>query len=183
MNRSEPSSGLPLPLLPVPYRDQSPAQTRGNTRPLARSAQERSGLALIALGALWVRGQVDPVAIGEAASGVTAAETSDSAQAAAKEAAGSLKGLLARENPLSVRVIGPFVSWVDCLNPLLAGLILLLSSFNRTSLGILLQLVGAAVTLVGHQFGVPNVGPVAAHQLTMIVGVVLAGFGIVVSRK
>jgi hypothetical protein len=141
-------------------------------------------LVLIALGALWVRNQIDPDRLGHAVGGVTDAETSASAQAAAKQAAGSLEGLLSRGDPLNVRVIGPFVSWVDCLNPLLAGIFVLLSTFNRRSLGVLLQMLGAAVTLLGHQLGVvPEVGPAQPHQLTMGAGIVLAIMGIVVGRK
>lgn len=136
---------------------------------------------LIGLGAMWVRHQIDPTRIQQSVSNVADAETSESTQAAAKQAAGTLSGLLVRGNPLGIPVVGELI---DSLNPLLAGLILLISTFNRRALGILIQLVGAVVTLFAHHLGVvPAVGPVEPHQLTMIVGVGLAAIGVMVSRK
>jgi serine/threonine protein kinase len=137
--------------------------------------------ALIAVGAFWVRHQIDPARIQQSVSNVADADTSESTQAAAKQAAGSLSGLLVRGNPLDFPVVGQFV---DSLNPLVAGLIILMSTFNRRAQGIWIQLVGAAVALFGHRLGViPEIGPVQPHQLTMIVGLGLAIVGVVVSRK
>ena len=141
-------------------------------------------LLLITVGALWVRNQVDTTRLQQDLGSVHSAETSDSAQAAAKNAAGSLSGLLSRGNSLSAPVAGWFLEWVDCLNPLVAGIIVLLSTFNRRALGVWLQLAGAAVALLGHLLiAIPDIGPIQPHHLTMLIGSVLAVLGIVVSRK
>jgi serine/threonine protein kinase len=142
------------------------------------------GALLIGVGALWVREQVDPEKLSKAVDNVTAAETDDSSKAAAKQAAGTLSGLLARSQPPTVRVIGTLPKGIDCLNPLLAGLIVLASVVNRRGLGISIQLLGAGVAMLGHLFDViPTVGPIEPHHLTMLVGLALAVLGAVIGRK
>jgi len=143
-----------------------------------------AGLLLIALGALWVRAQIKLDQVAQAAGGVTSAKTDDASQEASKQAASSLSSLMARQNPLTLPLIGTTVNWVDCLNPLVAGLIVVLSAFNRRGLGIALQLGGAAIALFGHLAEViPAIGPVEPHQLTMAVAVGLAALGVFVARK
>jgi hypothetical protein len=141
------------------------------------------GALLVAAGAMWVRTQIDPAKVQKSFGGVAGAETSDSAQAAAKEAAGSLAGLLSKGTPADLPVLGP-VGWIDSLNLLVAGLIVFFSVFTNRLTGILLQLLGAGVALLGHQFGViPTLGPVEPHHLTMVVGLGLAFLGGFLSRR
>ncbi|HEX3147450.1 MAG TPA: serine/threonine-protein kinase [Gemmataceae bacterium] len=139
---------------------------------------------LIALGALWVNGQVSLSKFEHAVGNVAGAETSTDTQKAAKQAAGSLAVVLGRDQHLKIPIVGHFLTWADSLNPLVAGLIILLSTLNGRMLGIVLQLVGATITLLGHQFGViPAIGPIEPHQLTMILGLVFAVAGVVVARR
>jgi eukaryotic-like serine/threonine-protein kinase len=130
-------------------------------------------LVLIAIGALWVHGQVS-----------LSKEQVLGGDASMKQAAGSLSVVLGRDPHLKIPVVGHFLGWADSLNPLVAGLIILLSTFNGRLLGINLQLLGAAIALLGHQFGViPAIGPIEPHQLTMVIGLLFAGAGVVVARQ
>jgi hypothetical protein len=68
-------------------------------------------------------------------------------------------------------------SWVDSFNVGLAGLILLASLFFRGNLMSVLALIGAAVAVVGHQFGIRTVEPLRDYHVSLMLGTVLALVG------
>lgn len=139
------------------------------------------GMVLIGLGALWVRGQLKQVNLAKVEGTIVQGNTGTEG---AKQAATALFPILQVGRPPEVPVIGGLLGWCHSLNPLIAGLLIVLSTFNPRAIGVNLSLVGAAITLLGHQFGVlPTLGPIEPHQLTMILGVVVAGVGVYLSRR
>jgi uncharacterized membrane protein YfcA len=68
-------------------------------------------------------------------------------------------------------------SWVDSFNVGLAGLILLASLFFRGNLMSVFALIGAAVVVVGHQFGIRTVEPLRDVHVSLMLGTVLALVG------
>jgi eukaryotic-like serine/threonine-protein kinase len=71
----------------------------------------------------------------------------------------------------------PFTAWVDSFNVGLAGLILLASLFFRGNLMSVFALIGAAVAVVGHQFGIRTVEPLRDYHVSLMLGTVLALVG------
>jgi eukaryotic-like serine/threonine-protein kinase len=80
--------------------------------------------------------------------------------------------------PLAVPGVPPaLTSWVDSFNVGLAGLMLLGSLCFRGNLMSVLALVGAAVAVVGHQFGIRAVEPFRAYHVSLMLGALLALVG------
>jgi hypothetical protein len=68
-------------------------------------------------------------------------------------------------------------AWVDSFNVGLAGLLLLGSLFFRGNLMSVFVLIGAAVAVVGHQFGIRNVEPFRAYHVSLMLGSLLTLVG------
>ena len=80
--------------------------------------------------------------------------------------------------PLAVAgVPTPLVAWVDGFNVGLAGLMLLASLYFRGNLMSVFVLLGAAVAIVGHQFGIRTVEPFRDYHVSLMLGSVLALIG------
>lgn len=80
--------------------------------------------------------------------------------------------------PLAVRGVPPaLTARADSFNVGLAGLILLASLFFRGNLMGTFALLGAAVAVVGHQFGIRTVEPLRAYHVSLMLGTVLALVG------
>ncbi len=74
-------------------------------------------------------------------------------------------------------VPAPFVAWVDGFNVGLAGLMLLASLFFRGNLMSVFVLIGAAIAIVGHQFGIRTVEPFRDYHVSLMLGSVLSLVG------
>lgn len=80
--------------------------------------------------------------------------------------------------PLAVASVpAAATSWVDSFNVGLAGLILLGSLCFRGNLMSVMALLGAAVAVVGHQFGIRAVEPFRAYHVSLMLGALLAIVG------
>ena len=83
-----------------------------------------------------------------------------------------------------VPVPGFATAFFDHFNPLIAGLILIFSLLYPGPKALVLSIAGAAVAFFGHRFGVvPDVGPLQAHQVTLIAGLLLFAVGVFLSRR
>jgi serine/threonine protein kinase len=103
---------------------------------------------------------------------------------AARQIATSWLGRLGEARPLQLALIpGDVTDWVGNLNAGLAGLILLLSSLTRGLRMGIVYTVAAAITLAGHQLGIPALGPLAAQYVSMVGGLGLAILGFVLTRS
>ncbi len=90
---------------------------------------------------------------------------------AALDAGRATKGLVVGGVPT------PATSWVDSFNVGLAGLLLLGSLYFRGNLMSVFVLIGAAVAVVGHQFGIRNVEPFRDYHVSLMLGALLAVVG------
>ncbi len=80
--------------------------------------------------------------------------------------------------PLALGGVPPaLTARADSFNVGLAGLILLASLFFRGNLMSVFALLGAAVAVVGHQFGIRTVEPLRAYHVSLMLGTVLALVG------
>ena len=80
--------------------------------------------------------------------------------------------------PLAVGgVPAPMTAWLDSFNVGLAGLMLLGSLFFRGNLMSVLVLIGAAVAVAGHQFGIRTVEPFRDYHVSLMLGALLALVG------
>ena len=119
---------------------------------------------------------------------VTASEWESAAKAKneAPKLADFQKAFVSQEKnlPLSIEYIPDVLTkWFDHINPLIAGLIMLIAVFSRKVVRTLLLLLAAAVTFGAH-FAIPDkISPVEPYQLSMAVGVVLAVLAFVLTRK
>ncbi len=68
-------------------------------------------------------------------------------------------------------------AWVDGFNVGLAGLMLLASLYFRGNLMSVFALLGAAVAIAGHQFGIRTVEPFRDYHVSLMLGSVLALVG------
>ncbi|MEZ6140542.1 MAG: serine/threonine-protein kinase [Zavarzinella sp.] len=139
---------------------------------------------LIVLGGLWVKAYRAQIAAAtELAKKIDiSANNQQDSQEAALKAAGSLRVLLQRGIPIDLPVFGTF-RWVDSLNALVAGLILLLSVFTGSRKRQLVMLLAAVVTASLHFVpGIPTLGPIAPHHLGMLAGVSLTILAIVLFK-
>jgi len=101
-------------------------------------------------------------------------ETSDLSvlqQQAALDAARATKPLVVGGIPAQM------TSWLDSFNVGLAGLMLLGSLFFRGNLMSVFVLIGAAVAVVGHQFGIRTVEPFRDYHVSLMLGALLALVG------
>jgi hypothetical protein len=67
--------------------------------------------------------------------------------------------------------------WVDGFNPVLAGLVLLVSLFFRGNLMSTFVLLGAVVAVAGPRFGVRPVPPLEDYHVALVLGSVLTLVG------
>ena len=80
--------------------------------------------------------------------------------------------------PLAIDgVPAPMTTWLDSFNVGLAGLMLLGSLFFRGNLMSVFVLIGAAVAVVGHQFGIRTVEPLRDYHVSLMLGTLLALVG------
>jgi hypothetical protein len=68
-------------------------------------------------------------------------------------------------------------TWADSCNVGLAGLLLFGSLYFRGNLMSVFVLIGAAVAVVGHQFGIRNVEPFRDYHVSLMLGSLLAAVG------
>jgi hypothetical protein len=68
-------------------------------------------------------------------------------------------------------------------NPLVAGLLLVLSASFGSAIGVWCAVVGAFVVLVAPHLGMPALGPVKPYQSAMLLGIVIAATGLVFGRR
>ncbi len=73
-------------------------------------------------------------------------------------------------------------AWIDGWNIGVAGVLLLASLFYRGNVMSIFALLGAAVTAVGHQYGIRTVEPFHAEHVALILGSVLALVGFRTAR-
>lgn len=71
-----------------------------------------------------------------------------------------------------------FTRWCDTANVGFAGILLLASLLHTGRFMALLVLVGAAVTIVAHQFGIPAVEPIRDYHVGLMLGTVIALVGL-----
>jgi hypothetical protein len=129
---------------------------------------------LIAACALWAHqnGLVPGAEIrAQATHAVENSDLSGLESQAALDATRTTKALLVGGVP------GPMTAWVDSFNVGLAGLLLLGSLFFRGNLMSVLVLIGAAVAVVGHQFGIRTVEPFRDYHVSLMLGSLLALVG------
>ena len=80
--------------------------------------------------------------------------------------------------PLTVEGVPEvFTVWADSFNLGAAGLLLLLSLFRRGNAMAVFVLLGAAVAVVGHRFGIRTVEPLRDYHVALMLGSVLALVG------
>jgi len=80
--------------------------------------------------------------------------------------------------PLAIAgVPAPMTGWIDSFNVGLAGLMLLGSLFFRGNLMSVFALIGGAVAVVGHQFGIRPVEPFRAYHVSLMLGTLLTLVG------
>lgn len=140
--------------------------------------------ALIFVGALWVRQTLrNPPDLSKLNSSDNAAD----AAKAAKEVAGSLKPLWEVGRP--VEEFGIFTNWVNTVNPLAAGLMLLSSLMFSRPRGVVLIALGALITVVvpilpNYVDAIPKegFGPFKPHQAGLIAGTVFTLVGMILGR-
>ncbi|HJZ55185.1 MAG TPA: hypothetical protein VKE74_09515, partial [Gemmataceae bacterium] len=86
--------------------------------------------------------------------------------------------------PLEVNgVPGHLTGWVDSFNVGLAGLLLLGSLFFRGNTMSVFVIVGAAVAVAGHRFGIRSVEPLRDYHVALMLGSVLALVGFRTARQ
>ncbi|MGL6075560.1 MAG: protein kinase domain-containing protein [Fimbriiglobus sp.] len=138
------------------------------------------GAMLIVGGLMWAKqnqaalSQVEAVAAGS--TGV------ESAKQAKQQALSFLEVLSSsKTQPLKVSFLPEALTGIfDSFNPIIAGVVLILSAFTANTFAILAMLIASVLALIGHRFGIiPDVPPLKASHLTAIVGLVL-GLGALV---
>lgn len=86
--------------------------------------------------------------------------------------------------PLTIPgVAAEWTAWCDTVNAGWAGILLLVSLIYRGHRSAALTLLGAAVTVVGHKFGIRTVHPVQDYHVAMFLGTVLALIGWRLGRR
>src|SRR5262249_37623954 len=80
-------------------------------------------------------------------------------------------------------VPGHLTGWVDSFNVGLAGLLLLGSLFFRGNTMSVFVIVGAAVAVAGHRFGIRSVEPLRDYHVALMLGSVLALVGFRTARQ
>ncbi len=151
------------------------------------------GAVMIAAGALWAKqNKGDELAAAQKnVETMATAEDTKGNEAVAKKTLGIIETMLDRKANTHLPIVGTDISpVVDSLNPLVAGLILLMSIFFRSPLSVGLAIAGAFIAAVPHLV----IGPIQEltsiggynlqlHQITMAVGLLLGALGFVISFK
>ena len=143
-----------------------------------------AGALLIVGGLMW--GYQNKQELQKASDATNKVGDADNAKQAKQQAVGFLEVLGASESktkPLQASFLPTEVTNVfDSINPIAAGVLLILSAFAGSPIAIILALLSAALALIGHKLGlpIPDVGPLKPNHLVMIVGLLLGflGFGI-----
>jgi hypothetical protein len=76
-----------------------------------------------------------------------------------------------------------WTAWCDGVNVGWGGVLLLASLFFRGNRSALLVLLGTAITVLGHRFGIRTVEPIQEHHVSLLLGTVLALVGYRLGRR
>lgn len=80
--------------------------------------------------------------------------------------------------PLTIEGVAPeWTNWCDTANVGWGGILLLVSLFFRGNRMALMVLLGAAVTVLGHRFGIRTVEPIRDYHVSFLLGTVFALIG------
>ena len=142
------------------------------------------GVLLLAGGVLWERQHLD--SFRQAPDENLVSDNTDSPKKKETVFVGILKEFVAQEEskPLTDSFLPGFVArCFDHINPLIAGLLVLLSVFSGTDLKAKMLLLAAAVVFAAHLVPIPDIGPVKPYQLSLIAGALLAIEGFWFGRK
>ncbi len=91
---------------------------------------------------------------------------------------------LAETAPLRVEILpDAWTSWCDTANVGWGGLLLLTSLFYRGQRSAALALLGAGITVFGHQLGIRTVEPIRDTHVAMMLGTVIALLGFRLGRR
>ena len=86
--------------------------------------------------------------------------------------------------PLRVEILPEsWTSWCDTANVGWGGLLLLTSLFYRGQRSAALALLGAGITVFGHQLGIRTVEPIRDTHVAMMLGTALAFLGLRLGRR
>jgi serine/threonine protein kinase len=89
-----------------------------------------------------------------------------------------------KAKPLQVGGLpGVVTGFFNSANPILAGLLLVLSALSSRGMAVLVMAIGAAVAFAVHQFGIPEMGPLKPAHLTAIVGLGIGAVGWFLGRR
>ncbi len=141
-----------------------------------------AGAVLIVGGLLWAYQNKQELQKASDASGKVG--DADNAKQAKKQAVDLLEVFEASESktkPLSISFVPSEVTSIfDSVNPIAAGVLLILSAFASSTLAVILTLLGAAIALVGHKLGIPipDLDPLRPSHLVIVVGLLLGIVGI-----
>ena len=90
----------------------------------------------------------------------------------------------AETTPLRVEILPEsWTSWCDTANVGWGGLLLLTSLFYRGQRSAALALLGAGITVFGHQLGIRTVEPIRDYHVAMMLGTALAFLGLRLGRR
>jgi len=136
------------------------------------------GSLLIVGGVLWIQQNLNPEVIQEATS-ATQVRDLHAAKEEGEKLLNLVKSMANPEvvwSPLKLKLLPDELGLLfNHINPLVAGLILIVSIFFSGILRAMLFTLAAAVAFLGDKFGViPEVGPLQPYQLSLIGGTVLA---------
>ena len=143
-----------------------------------------AGALLIVGGLMWASQNRAALAAAEATA-VNAGSVQTAAQAK-DQAVGFFKLLgSAKTKPLELGFLpGPVAGLFDSLNPVAAGVVLLASALTASGLAVLIALLAASLSLLGHKFGVvPAAGPLSPANLTLVAGLVVGLGAVLVLRR
>ena len=128
---------------------------------------------LVAVCGLWAYQNLRPGAEvqSRAAEAVEAKDVAALSNTVATEATRSTKPLLIEGVP------GPITEWADSFNVGVAGLLLMASLFYRGNTMSAFVLIGAAVAVLGHRFGIRNVEPLRDCHVALMLGSMLSLVG------
>lgn len=141
------------------------------------------GALCIVGGLMWVKQNPGATAIVEAV-GNTVGAVENTKQAGALLEAASQANLGAR--PLQVSFLPPIITNLfDSFNPIVAGVILIMSTFAGNGMAILIMTLGALIALTGHKLSlpIPTINPLTPGHLTMAVGMGVAVVTLIVFRR
>ena len=97
---------------------------------------------------------------------------------------GPRREALAETTPLRVEILPEsWTSWCDTANVGWGGLLLLTSLFYRGQRSAALALLGAGITVFGHQLGIRTVEPIRDTHVAMMLGTALAFLGLRLGRR